>query len=302
MPDAVRRNMAKLLRQPLVQFLVLGALFYAVFAWVGGTTDSGSDNVIRVTAADINRLDAGWRARWNRPPTEGELAGLVRSHIREIALYRHAVAMGLDQDDPVVRRMLGTKLQTLTQNVVEFSLNPTDAELRAWFEANTEEYRAPALITFTQIFLDPDRRGDATLEDAERILARLRAQSDPTAGVDELGDSFLLQRYYPAKTEFDISRLFGQGFAVSVFELAPGEWHGPVLSGYGVHLVYVHAMEESPAPEFEAVEEQVKRDWMDAKQREIQADFVNNVIAAYEVDIEEGAWDGDFSLAPEPAE
>ena len=158
MSDA-RKHITRVAKQPLLQFLVLGAIFYGVFAWVGGATDGGSDNVIRVTAADISRLDAGWRARWNRPPTEDEFAGLVRSHIREVALYRHAVAMGLDQDDPVVRRMLGTKLQTLTQNVLEFSLAPTDEELRPWFEENAERYRAPALITFTQIFLDPDRRG-----------------------------------------------------------------------------------------------------------------------------------------------
>ena len=56
------------------------------------------------------------------------------------------------------------------------------------------------------------------------------------------------------------------------------------------------------APEFESVEEQVRRDWIDSKQREIQEDYVNSVIAAYEVEIEEGAWDGDLSLAPEPAE
>jgi len=297
-----RKHISGIARQPLFQFFVLGALFYAAFVWVGGTADGGSEQVIRVTAADISRLEAGWQARWNRPPTEEEFTGLVRAHIREVALYRHAVAMGLDQDDPVVRRMLGTKLQTLTQNVLEFSLSPTDEELRPWFEENAERYRAPALITFTQIFLDPDRRGDATLDDAERMLARLRAQADPTAGVDELGDSFLLQRYYPGKTLFDISRLFGQGFAESVFELAPAGWHGPVLSGYGVHLVYVHHREDTPDPEFESVKEDVRRDWISEKQRKLQEDYVNSVIATYEVEIEEGAWDGDWAQTPEPSE
>jgi hypothetical protein len=212
------------------------------------------------------------------------------------------MAMGLDQDDPVIRRMLGTKLRTLTQNVVEFSLAPTDAELRAWFEENAESYQAPAIITFTQIFLDPDSRGDATLADAERILTTLRAQQDPTAGTETLGDSFLLQRYYPSKPEHEVSRLFGQGFAESVFELSPGEWHGPVLSGYGVHLVYVHHREDAPAPEFEAVQEEVKRDWIFEKQREIQDDYVNGVMASYEVVFEDGAWDGDWTLTPEQSE
>jgi peptidyl-prolyl cis-trans isomerase C len=298
----MRKNIAGVARQPLVQFLVLGVLFYGAFVWIGGAADDGPDQVIRVTAVDISRLDAGWRARWNRPPTEMEFAGLVRAHIREVALYRHAVAMGLDQDDPVIRRMLGTKLQTLTQNVLEFSLAPTESELRTWFEENAERYRAPALITFTQIFLDPDRRGDATLDDAERILTTLRAQQDPTAGTEDLGDSFLLQRYYPGKPLFEVSRLFGQRFAESVFALSPGEWHDPVLSGYGVHLVYVHHKEDAPAPEFEAVQEEVKRDWIFEKQREIQDDYVNSVMASYEVVFDDGAWDGDWTLMPESSE
>ena len=97
----------------------------------------------------------------------------------------------------------------------------------------------------------------------------------------------MLQRYYPRKDELEIRKLFGQGFAQSVLELSPGEWHGPVLSGYGVHLVYVHDHVESPAPEFAAVQEMVKQDWLDDKRRELQEKFVSDVLANYEVVFEE---------------
>ena len=283
----MRKTIVKAAAQPLVQLLVLGVVFYGLYAWIIGSRSGEPDNVIRVTVADVSRLDAAWRARWNRPPTQEELAGLVRSHVREIALYRHAVAMGLDQDDVVVRRMLGQKLQTLSQNLLELSLSPTDQELRTYFTANAERYQPPDLITFTQIFLDPDRRGDETLEDAEEILGKLRALSEPTEGIESFGDSLMLQRYYPRKDELEISKQFGQGFAQSVFELSPGEWHGPVLSGYGVHLVYVHDHAESPAPEFAVVEEMVKQDWLGDKRRELQEKFVSDVLASYEVVFED---------------
>jgi len=287
MLSGVRQAIVKAAAQPLVQFLVLGAVFYGLYAWIIGSRSGEPDNVIRVTVADVSRLDAAWRARWNRPPTQEELAGLVRSHVREIALYRHAVAMGLDQDDVVVRRMLGQKLQTLSQNLLELSLSPTDQELRTYFTANAERYQPPDLITFTQIFLNPDRRGDETLEDAEEILGKLRALSEPTEGIESFGDSLMLQRYYPRKDELEISKQFGQGFAQSVFELSPGEWHGPVLSGYGVHLVYVHDHAESPAPEFAVVEEMVKQDWLGDKRRDLQEKFVSDVLASYEVVFED---------------
>ena len=97
----------------------------------------------------------------------------------------------------------------------------------------------------------------------------------------------MLQRYYPRKDKLEISKQFGQGFAQSVFELSPGEWHGPVLSGYGVHLVYVHDHAESPAPEFAVVEEMVKQDWLGDKRRELQEKFVSDVLASYEVVFED---------------
>jgi len=283
----VRRSVAQAAGQPLVQFLVLGAVFYALYAWMGGGGDGEEDKVIRVTVADVSRLDAGWQARFNRPPTKEELAGLVRDHVQEIALYRHAVAMGLDQNDTVVRRMLGRKLQTLTENLVVLSLSPSDQELESYFAANPERYQLPDLITFTQVFVDPDKRGDGTLRDAEEILGRLRALAEPTEGLEGLGDRFMLQRYYPRKDQGEIARLFGQGFAEPLFELSPGEWHGPVLSGYGVHLVYVHDLEGAPLPEFSAVQERVKQDWVDERRRELQEQYVNEVLARYEVVFEE---------------
>ena len=139
----MRKSISQVASQPLIQFLVLGAVFYGLYAWIIGSRAGEPDNVIRVTVADVSRLDAAWRARWNRQPTQEELAGLVRSHVQEIALYRHAVAMGLDQNDVVVRRMLGRKLQTLSQNLLELSLSPTEQELRTYFTANAERYQPP---------------------------------------------------------------------------------------------------------------------------------------------------------------
>ena len=280
-------GLKKAVGQPLVQFAILAALFYGLYAWMGGSRAREPDNVIYVSAGDINRLDASWRARWNRPPTQEELAGLMRDHVREIALYRHAMAMGLDQNDAVLRRMLGQKLQTLSQNLVELSLSPTDQELEAYFEANAERYRPPERITFTHVFIDPDRRGDATLQDAAEIKARLRSLGEPTEEMARLGDPFMLQRYYPRKTELEIVKLFGQGFTESVFELSPGEWHGPVLSGYGTHVVYVHHLEDTATPELETVRDEVKQDWMNKRRRELQDEYIDAVVASYEVVLED---------------
>jgi len=291
--------LSRLFRQPIVHFLVIGAAIGGLYAWLGSGDGSEPDRTIRVSAAEVGRMEAEWRARWNRPPTPEELDGLVRARIREAALYRDAVAMGLNDDDPVIRRILVQKLEGIARDVVEFGLTPTEKDLADYFAENADRYRPAPLITLTHVFVDPDRREDRTLSDADEILAELQRLGPPSEETGRFGDPFMLQRYYPEKDRQRIASLFGHGFASSVFELEPGRWHGPVLSGYGTHLVYVEALTESPAPELAEVEERVRQDWVDENRTRITTEYFDELLARYEVIIEQGSADG---AATEPSD
>ena len=97
----------------------------------------------------------------------------------------------------------------------------------------------------------------------------------------------MLQRYYPQHTEAEIARLFGAQFAANVVGLAEGEWHGPILSGYGVHLIYIHARVEPPMPSFESVEDLVRQHWVTDRRRQMSEEFFNELLDSYEVVIEQ---------------
>jgi parvulin-like peptidyl-prolyl isomerase len=185
-----------------------------------------------------------------------------------------------------VRRRLAQKLEFLSQDLLAPPA-PDEEELQAWFAANAERYREPALVTFSHVFVDPDRREDRTLADADAILAELRALPSPSEGTDALGDPFMLQRYYPERSEPEISKLFGTEFAGEVAGLSLGQWHGPVLSGYGVHLVYVHHREDARDPEFAAVRERVAQDWEDERRRELNDEFYTQLRARYTIVVDD---------------
>jgi len=287
METRFRARIVNIARQPVLQFLVLGLIIYLAYAWLGGPIRSQADTVIRVTVTDVDRLVASWQARWNRPPTEPELDGLIQDQIRQTALYRHSVAMGLDQDDPRIRRMLSQKLLNLTQNVMEYGLAPTDQELQEYFNEHADRYRSPDLISFTQVFVNPDRRGSATGTDAEAILIRLKKESPTGELVGDPGDSFMLPRYYRQESDLNVRKQFGRGFADTLFTLTAGEWHGPILSGYGVHLVYVRQLDQAEAPVLEDVRDNVTQEWIDSRVRELQNEYVTGVVAAYEVIVED---------------
>ena len=280
----------KYLREPLVLFLVIGAVIFVLYGFLRQQDAALQERAITISAAEVNWLTDTWQKRWNLPPTEEERAGLIEQYLREMILYREALAMGLDRDDTVIRRRLAQKLEFLSQDLLR-PKPPSEGELRVYFETNIDRYRSPDLITLTHVFLDPDVRGDATLTDAETVKVKLNGLKEPPQDARSFGDSFMLQSYYPARSEAELSKLFGSGFAQPVFELALQEWHGPVLSGYGVHLVYVHDRQEPEPPTFEEVKDQVLQDWESEKREQINEQFITNLLARYDVTIEEGPVD-----------
>jgi hypothetical protein len=209
-------------------------------------------------------MQTAWQKRWNRPPTAAEFDGLIQQYIKETVLYREALTMGLNKHDQVIRRRLAQKLEFLAKDLVALT-PPTEEELQAYF--------------------------DATLDDAEAIKASLIARGDKVEDPGALGDDFMLQNYYPEKDQVEIQKLFGSGFTESLVELAPGQWHGPVLSGYGVHLVYISTISEPPAQVLADVRERVVQDWTMEKGEELNDKFYASLRDQYTVVIEEPAAD-----------
>jgi hypothetical protein len=289
----------KLLREPLVHFMFIGAVIYLLYGLFAEPVVEETDKTIVVTAGEVEWMQISWQKRWNRPPTAKEFDGLIQQYIKETVLYREAVTMGLNKHDMVIRRRLAQKLEFLAKDLVALT-PPTEAELLAYFAEHQADYQAPTLYTFTQVFFDPDKRGDATLDDAETIKVTLIAQGDAIDDPGALGDGLMLQNYYPKKDRTEIQRNMGSGFTDTLVTLAPGQWHGPVLSGFGVHLVYVSSVSEPPPPVFAELRERVIADWSMQRGEELNDKFYASLREQYTVVIEEP--EDEVVLLQEPME
>ena len=291
----------KLLREPLVHFMFIGAVIYLLYGVFAEPVPEADDKTIVVSAGEIEWMQTAWQKRWNRPPTATEFDGLIQQYIKETVLYREALTMGLNQHDQVIRRRLAQKLEFLARDLVALT-PPTEEELQAYFDEHRERYQEPARYTFTQVYIDPDKRGDTTLDHAAAIKARLIAEGDAIENPGALGDDFMLQNWYPEKDPIEIQKLFGSGFAESLLDLSPGQWHGPVLSGYGVHLVYVSNVSEPPAPVFAELRERVVQDWETERGEELNEKFYANLREQYTVVIEEPVEEEKVAAVQESAE
>ena len=278
-----------LLREPLFLFLVMGALLFGLYALVGDRSQESADALqIQVTAADIDLLRAGWERQMGRPPRPEQLQRLTDNFIREEVLVREALALGLDRDDTVVRRRLAQKMNFLVEDLALLN-EPTEADLRGYFERRPELYRLSPRISFTHIYFSLDRRGDSANADAERALNQLSATEQPPLRAPELGDPFMLQYSHSLQSPQEVSQLFGQSFADALFDLEPGNWQGPVESSYGLHLVQVSDRVEEQLPEMSLVHDQILRDLLRERREEAQAKAYKLLRDRYEIELTEEA-------------
>jgi hypothetical protein len=244
-----------------------------------------SERVIRITAAEIDRLRAQWTKQYQRPPGPAELRSMVDLRAREEVFYREALAMGLDQGDDTIRRRLAQTFEFLTADLAA-SREPTQAELRAYFDGWPERYRLPARVSFSHVYFSPDRRGRATEAHARLVLAGLRAGKLAAAAADQ-GDRFMMGESYSEQSAQDVEAVFGPEFVRALFEVAPGDgWSGPIASPYGWHLVRVEARSHPRVPALAEIRERVRQDWSYEQRRQANEAVFERLRSRYEVVIE----------------
>lgn len=274
--------MRRILRlDPLLLFLVLGAGLAALHLWTRSPEVEASSRRIVVTDADVLWIAQGFQARRMRPPTQEELDGLVRRHVRSELLFREAVALGLDREDPDLRRRLALKLEYLAQDRGA-AAEPTEAELRSWMQEHADRYATPPRRRFEQVFLNEDRREDAEA-DATALLETLRRS--PDTDLTELGDPLLLDVAGQMSTPAEVARLFGPAFSESLFRLAPDTWEGPVPSGYGLHLLRVTDTRPAGPPALGEVGARVRNDLLRQRKEDALGAYLDTLHEKYEVEI-----------------
>ena len=276
--------MNQLFREPLLQFLVLGAGIFLLYDALRGDVDAAPEDVV-VSVADIERLSQLWRQTRLRPPTREELEGLIRDQIREEIYYREALALGLDRDNAVIRRHLRQKMELLSDDIAAQG-DPTDEDLAQFLAANPSKFAGDPQVAFRHVFVSTASRGDRARTDAIEALSRARAGED----VGALGDRWL---YPPADRPMavrEIARMFGSALAESLAALPAGQWQGPLASAYGEHIVIIDDHVEARVPSLDEARAAVEREWREMRRQAVADDFYAALRERYDVVVERPEW------------
>ncbi|HYJ42346.1 MAG TPA: peptidylprolyl isomerase [Steroidobacteraceae bacterium] len=267
----------RLLREPLLHFFLLGTVLFGVYGWLNRGGASAPTEIF-VSRDQVRSFEAQFERVWRRPATPQELQHLVDNWVREEIFYREGLALGLDRDDPVVRRRVGQKVEFIIDGATPAA--PTTAELQAWLDAHPASYTIEPVYSLQQVYFDPQRHGaslDRDIAAAQRSLA---------SGKVVIGDATMLPAALEATAQFDVEREFGDAFAAALKDLPVGSWQGPVKSGFGLHLVLLSERSGGTRPQLEQVRAEVERDLLRVRAKEANEAMYDRLRANYRVLVE----------------
>ncbi len=269
--------LSRLIREPLLHFIVITGLFFAAYNALNPVTD---DNVIEVSEGRVQQLKNHFYRTWKRQPSADELAGLIDNFVLDEIYVREARALGLDENDEIIRRRLRQKMEFLQVDAAALEA-PDDEVLQAFMQSEAERFKAPNRYSLQQVFVSTDRP-------AEDVRTTLEVQAQRIARGDApQGDNSLLLERFDDVPAFELDRTFGDGFAARLESLPLNQWSGPVKSGLGLHFVYLHAYEAGQLPSLEAVRDKVLTEWQYRQQQSVKRQYERELRKQYRIQLPE---------------
>ncbi len=264
--------MKRLLKEPLVHFLVLALFLFAIDYFFSSTqkerivVDQQSIDYLIKQRADLEL----------RELSAEEKQETIESYIDDEILLREAYKRGLNNNDSRIRRNMILKMRGLLQGEAQ---EPTEKELKAFYQSNPEQFQQPAMLSMYQVFY----RDSNNIP--EGLLVSLRAGAD----ISQLGESFMMYgRVLRRVSQSQLVGMLGPDAAKAILAIDDQQWHGPIESTRGVHFVQV--LEKIPARtvSYEEAQSYIKSLFTMSRARAVLAEKTEGLREDYEIIVE---WD-----------
>lgn len=264
-----RLSMHQLVREPLVHFLLLGALIFAADAVVFHRKD---DPKVIVVGPEVDaEATALFKTSLGREPSANDLKQLRQRWVDNEVLYREGLRLAVDKGDTAIRERVIFKALNIMQSNLSVPL-ADDKLLRSWFEKNKAIYDDSPRYDFVEAVWVGDK-SDAAIKKFVNSLAQ---------GVQDETESGL--RVFKGRPQSNLEVSYGVDFVRQLDALTPGDW-SPLTANDGVHVVRLEARHAGVATTYEAVRARVYPDWKDAYVQQLRTDAVRELGKKYRIEM-----------------
>jgi hypothetical protein len=257
-------------REPLLHFVVLGGLLFAIDHFV---VDSADDPLTIVVGSEVDsEARETFKAARGREPTAKELEALHRVWLDNEVLYREGLALQVDKGDPAIReRVIFKALSVINTNV---QIPPTDDKtLRAWFDSHRDKYDEPARYDFEEAALS----GESS-EAAVRELVNALNGGMP-------GDARAGLRVFKGRPHATLAEGYGAELVSALAQAQPNTWQA-LRTRDRWRAMRLNSITPAKPAVFEALRGVVLHDWIDAAAAEQRTAAVRVLARKYKVTYE----------------
>lgn len=258
------------LREPLLHFLILGALLFAADHYMLARSDDPNTIVV---GAEVDReaIQLFVAARGREPNAE-ELSALRQVWLDNEVLYREGLALQVDRGDTGIReRVIFKALSVVDSNTKLPAID--DKILNTWFEKNRAKYDQPARFDFQEAALS----GDSSEAAVRAFVSELNAGTP--------GDARAGLRVFKGRPHDNIVQSYGAEFAKALEAQPPGEWRA-LATRDGWRAMRLEAISPATPASFEALRGVLLQDWTDATMAEQRTAAVRALAKKYSVQFE----------------
>ncbi len=287
--------LTKLLRDPLLHFTLIGAALFGVYDLLGGSEERRNEEVIVI---DHNALLTFIQYRSKAFQKEqakqqladmstDELQQLIAEYVREEALYREAQALGMIENDYIIRRRSVQKLEFIAQGIAEQAITVDADAVEAYFDQRRQDYYEAPSFTFTHVFVKGEEgAAEHTQRQANTLLQQLNIDQIDFSSAIRFGDRFLYHRNYVERTPDFIASHFGEAFKDRLAQLSASNnsWQGPIASDHGYHLVMLTEQRPGRVPALTEISDRVEADFRHWQQQQKQELAIQQIVEQYDVE------------------
>ncbi|PKI18213.1 peptidyl-prolyl cis-trans isomerase [Colwellia sp. 12G3] len=268
----------KILTEPLLHFILIALLFFVLYELINPNVADDS-KIITISDNRIEQLKKGFEKTWTRKPTKQELDKIIESYALDEIYAREAKALGLGENDEVIRRRLRQKMEFILQDMSVLQ-QPSTEELNSYYQRNIDNYKQDNQYSFEQVYIMDSRPKNQLAELLTQQKQRILLGKVPQ------GDTSMLPTTLDNKYSHQINRQFGIGFNAALDEAPFNQWVGPIKSGLGLHFIKVSQRNTGTASALSEIKDRVIKDWRYQQNKIFIANYQMSLLKQYQLNIE----------------